>query len=469
VNEVADSFSVTELPEDDFFGGMSTIAEMFSNFLLNSGFEVIDSTVYFEDETFDEVMEDLQIDEIMPETYNTDFDMVSDESFSRMFFYGFGVPILAAQEEVSTSVNGPFVADMPLHSYATRERYRSLGARVHFDSDQQVTAIYDYENETEYKPGDNGWEEAKLLARITCFTLVTAREHLIWTHMLAAQPTTVYSQSMLPPNHPIRRLLTIHTYRTSTVNANAFQALIPEGSMLHRGGPFEYEGGLKDIFQLSWETSNIFEPFKTRRINPALQELVDANRFPFVSQGIAYYELVEEFVRAWLNESGDQASDNYAMAFYESMRATTIGQAYEIPEYSGEQDMIDLLTQAIWTVTAWHELVGYAADLNHPKVGGTCRITKECDPTQVDADSFILMEIVVAVTSIRMPWLMREFPNYFGSGGAPAWERTVWDNFVNKMGELSTVVQNQDEERISAGHPEFKHMDPARFECAVSV
>jgi len=469
VTEITDSFSVTELPEDDFFGPLSLSFAMGGDFLLNSGFEVIDSTVYFEDETFDEVMEDLRIDQIMPPTYNTDFDMVSDESFSRMFFYGFGVPILAAQEEVSTSENGPFVADMPLHSFATRERYRSLGARVHFDSHQQVTAIYDYENETEYKPGDEGWEAAKFLARITCFTLITAREHLIWTHMLGAQPITVNSQTKLPPSHPIRRLLTIHTYRTSTVNANAFSALVPEGSMLHRAGPFEYEGGLKNIFQYSWDTSNIFEPFKTRRINPALQELVDANRFPFVSQGIAYYELVEEFVREWLNESGDQASDTYAMEFYEGMRASTIGQAYEIPEYSGEQDMIDVLTQAIWIVTAWHELVGYVADLNNPKTGAFARISKECDQTQVDAASFIVAELVCASTSIRMPYLMREFPNYFGSGGAPAWERTVWDSFVNKMGELSTVVQNQDEERISAGHPEFKHMDPARFECAVSV
>ena len=39
----------------------------------------------------------------------------------------------------------------------------------------------------------------------------------------------------LAPNHPIRRLLTVFTYHATEVNLNAFDTLVPNTSILHRG------------------------------------------------------------------------------------------------------------------------------------------------------------------------------------------------------------------------------------------
>ena len=39
----------------------------------------------------------------------------------------------------------------------------------------------------------------------------------------------------LAPNHPIRRLLTVFTYHATEVNLNAFDRLVPNTSILHRG------------------------------------------------------------------------------------------------------------------------------------------------------------------------------------------------------------------------------------------
>jgi hypothetical protein len=64
-----------------------------------------------------------------------------------------------------------------------------------------------------------------------------------------------------------------------------------------------------------------------------------------------------------------------------------------------------------------------------------------------------------------MPSMMAEYPNFFGAGGAPAYEREVWNVFVNKLKAQSVKVKNADAKR----DVEFKYFDPARFECSVSV
>jgi hypothetical protein len=67
--------------------------------------------------------------------------MQTDDSFSRIFFYGMGCVLLTQQQDVSTSDLGPFVIDMPLHHLQVRQLFIKYGARIHFSQDQKVTAI----------------------------------------------------------------------------------------------------------------------------------------------------------------------------------------------------------------------------------------------------------------------------------------------------------------------------------------
>lgn len=67
--------------------------------------------------------------------------MVTDESFSRIFFYGMGCVLLTKQKDLSDSEHGPFVVDMPFHKLKVRDLYRPYGACVYFNADQKVTAI----------------------------------------------------------------------------------------------------------------------------------------------------------------------------------------------------------------------------------------------------------------------------------------------------------------------------------------
>lgn len=420
------------------------------------------------DEESSRLLKDLYLDEGrgMPKSYNKDFDLQSDESFSRMFFYGIGAPLLAAQKEVSESVAetlGPFQVDMPIHNLGVRERFRPYGARVHFNANQQVTAIYDYAKGEIYRPNDEeAWNKAKYLAKATAMILATVKEHLVSTHLIVANTATRASTMELSPSHPIRRLLTIFTFRTTDVNTGAFVLLVPENSLLHRGTAFKYDA-IKTIFDTSYTESIAFKPFSRRRYIPELTKLSDDNKFPYIDQGTKYYEIVQSFVSEWLKTSGEQAEDEQAMNFYNSVKESTKGQAYEIPDYRTQDDMVDVCSQIIFIATAYHELVGTAVDYSCLPSRAGFRVCE--NQTSNDLQSFLIQAIITATTNIGMPPLDSEFDNFFGVGGAPDWEINLWGKFRTELKKQSKLVQDADKSR----DVEFKHFDPLNFECSVSV
>ena len=445
----------------------------------------------------------------MPVSYATDFDMLTDESFSRIFFYGLGSVLMAKQQHVSRSEYGPFLVDIPLQDLKLRddEKFRPLGARIHFSREQMVTAIHDHANNKTFVPGDEGWEEAKMLARCSAFLLVTAREHLTWAvsdccccicvvttnqcvvhqmvfvelerllthtlfsfslqpifqHLLVSNAATREKTIHLNPDHPIRRLLTVFTFGATEVNVNAFSSLVPDACILHRATALEYSS-MTQLFEMAYSDSVAFEPFGDKQYNPELQTLIDNGLFPYASEGKEYYDIVLSFVKKWLKEAGDAASDEQARAFYDAIRTSTNGQKYELPSMDKEKHaMAKLLATIIFTVTADHELVGHVVDYTTNPSGGHARISKN-NPLEVDLQSYLYAATVTASTSRKMPALMGEFKNFFGVDG-PDWERTHWDSFQGKLKKQSKKVREADKAR----KVEFKYFDPAHFECSISV
>ena len=138
-----------------------------------------------------------------------------------------------------------------------------------------------------YKPGDAGWDEAKLLAKNTALLLVTVREHLIWSHFVLANATTTISITELKPSQPLHRLLTIFTYRTTYVNSLALETLLKENAILHRSVGLTFKAML-DLMDMSYETCNIYQPFPDQKLAPEIQKLVNDDKFPYILDSRAY-------------------------------------------------------------------------------------------------------------------------------------------------------------------------------------
>lgn len=211
-----------------------------------------------------------------------------------------------------------------------------------------------------------------------------------------------------------------------------------------------------------------FKPFPDREVtNPAVRSLNTKERitFPYLTEGCEYYGIIKAMVSEWLDNADEEASDEYAQNFYNAMKETTKHQAYKLPKYSKES-MVELISTIIFSVTAYHELIGHVPDYTDTPEKAGFRIGKNTSQTQVDVQSYILAAIIAASTSLPAPQLMAEFPNYIGAGGAPEWERDVWNKYLLNMGLQAKKVQQDDREREPS---EFKYYDPSLFECSVSV
>ena len=465
VVKVSDKFSFIILQEDDIYAIFPTVLSWMGNFLGSKIIYPLKDKIQFAETNEQAVtlFQEVKLSEALPKSYHTWSDMLTDENFSRIFFNGMGVVLLDGADNEAGEL-GPYLVDMPLQNFETRQGFRPYGARIHFDDDQMVAAIFDYHKEKLYRPGDDGWARVKFVAKTSMITLVTAREHLVYTHLLLSNSTTRHSTIILPPSHPIRRLLTIFIHRTNTVNFNAVNNLVPENSLLHRGTGFEYKA-LVEVFEGSFESCDIYKPFPMRKTHPALLALSKEGKLPYMSEGTGYYNIVKKFVKQWLDEAGDAANDDLAETFYEAMKAGTKGQSYELPDYETADSMVDLLSQIIFVVTAWHELVGGVVDyVSLPSQCGF-RITEDDSQIGSDLQSYFLMGIVGASTSIRMPFLMRGFKNFFGKGVGQDWEVTVWGDFLAALEKQSEAVKKADAKRAV----EFKSFDPENFECSVSV
>ena len=66
----------------------------------------------------------------------------------------------------------------------------------------------------------------RLAAALRQARLVTVREHLIWTHMIASNSLTKASILELPPSHPLARLLKVFTFRANEINTFARDTLL---------------------------------------------------------------------------------------------------------------------------------------------------------------------------------------------------------------------------------------------------
>jgi len=294
---VCPEWTTSILKEDDMTDNELTRAKLIVRkiFLSDTEFPIEDSDFCYADiAQAERVLNDLRLrpGQGFPATYNTDFNMQTDESFSRIFFHGMCAPLIFVEPEVTDPEYikyGPFMVDLDFTSslpIRDEEKFKKFGARIHFDESKMVSAIYDSHEEKYFFPGDDDWEAAKMQAKVTAVTLCTIREHLAQTHLMVSNDASREVVRNLHPEHPIRRLLAIFTYNAVSVNQSACKALVPERCTIHRALPFKYEG-ITAVFSNSFTTSVAWQPFPDREIiNPALKALTthEESGFPYYNE-----------------------------------------------------------------------------------------------------------------------------------------------------------------------------------------
>uniref|UniRef100_A0A7S0H403 Lipoxygenase domain-containing protein n=1 Tax=Amorphochlora amoebiformis TaxID=1561963 RepID=A0A7S0H403_9EUKA len=421
---------------------------------------------------------DLCVGKALPKPLHTWDEMDSNDALKRLFFYGPGAIFLTEtkDEEVRKRL-GPFVVDMSQDvNLEVRIGFRKYGVRAHFDAKQNLRCIYDAFYKKEVLPGDKMWAHAKHLLKQNFGMRITFVNHLVQTHLCMANVIVNAMVTSLPPDHPVRRLLTVFTFRTSYINSAAAESLTPEFSMSHRSSALTYKS-MRQLMENGVKSCRIFQPFpEGPHATQGFQKLAKHGLFPYLEDGLAYHSTIKRFVTTWLSHADETDAANkktesnmdYLRNFYGEIYEQTERYAHTIGSYENDPlkfraQVVELLTQCIFVVTAHHEIVGSLADFASDIT--FCAPRARIGATRSDLQSFLICAAVAALTSIRTPRLMSKFENLFGKDGFPEWERTCWEGFLDELKGLHEKISKKNETRPWA----FRYMDPEVMESSVSI
>jgi len=380
-------------------------------------------------------------------------DVTSDRTLTRYFFYGIGAarPVRQSEED-----GGGFIVDLdPLLDYPVKKGYFPYQGKVFFNKYAEVTHII-YQGKT-VTPNDGfKWEFAKYLVRTSALVHVTAYEHLIQSHLIYSNITTNAAVTNLGPDHPLRRLLHIHTYRTAFINKTAVTALAPPGGILERLFAFNNETMvrvLEDAF-----TNYHFKTFPDL-IKSLNMENVDGNIFPMGQDGMDYWMIVERYVHDYVHLFYDYTyskitHDAEVVAFWNYLQKHFPNG---LPELT-IPNLITYITQFIHYVSGMHIHAGndsaYARD---PAFAGS--IVKEGSLMTTPQYSFTQTMLIVATVG-KMPQMTEDFSHLL-----PVQALGVWRNFNAELIALSKEIDFRNCTRPWV----FNSMNPSQLVTSVAT
>ena len=111
--------------------------------------------------------------------------------------------------------------------------------------------------------------------------------------------------------------------------------------------------------------------------------------------------------------------DEEVISFYNRVKSSIYNQVHIISEYSSTQNFINLITQFIFTITVYHNLVGLSAEFVAYPTRDRFRILANLDSNQIDIQIFISTYLCNVIGKIHRLQLMSKNKNFFRVYSAP--------------------------------------------------
>ena len=242
-----------------------------------------------------------------------------------------------------------------LSEFPVREGLAKLGCRIHFAESSgalQVASI-EYQGRVT-RPEDSAWPFAHRIALCTLLTHTTVWRHGMQYHVAgiaAFAPVT----NDLPPAHPLRRLLAPHIYQTLSTNFHTHLTLRRSGFDV-TGLSFSYET-IKRYYNEGARNFDIsrLDP----RVDIQRKNLPDSLRFPYRDQALMYFDLIESYVRRYIDhyyeDDRQLQADAAVRAWFDALDAYIVGGIRSYAPHLAKADLIRLCTLLIYSVTVEHE------------------------------------------------------------------------------------------------------------------
>lgn len=251
-----------------------------------------------------------------------------------------------------------------LATYPHHEGLRSLGVRVHFRVDELGRRLVADAIECELgecTPGGPQWELAKKLALCAATTHVSLVRHFNWVHLAAGGPFAIATRNCLPADHPLRRMLWPHMFRTQYSNQ-----LVTKGQMV-RGGDFETifsftQPGMCALFAESYEEFDIrvLDPVRDAERRGIADATFDR---PALANRRAHFDVMHEHTARYLGlyyaSDDDLRKDAGVMAWVQALeRLIPNGVRGLVSGEPTRANVARLCAAFIYMAAVEHELLG---------------------------------------------------------------------------------------------------------------
>lgn len=200
-------------------------------------------------------------------------------------------------------------------------------------------------NQKVYRPGEQGWEQAKFAANSMELRFTVFARHLAHTHLITGQSFSL-SAYALPAAHPLRAFLDFFTYSTLTVNDFAFQLLVTPASFFLQSQFIAPE-------QVGRLFTNMVANYRLEQLMPPrdiAQRGIDAiPGHPYVEDSMDVWNAITHFVQAFVKATyaTDKAvRDDAALVEWYKQLVTLL------PDRSPETHKLEGLTTLVETLSA---------------------------------------------------------------------------------------------------------------------
>lgn len=314
-------------------------------------------------------------------------------------------------------------------------------------------------------PGDELWQHAKWVFRVSMLVTCTIKDHLVGVHLMYSNYMSVALREELPLAHPMRPLIFIHTYGTTTVNRAAVFSLCVEHGLLHRASSLTWPG-TEAAFKLSFEIKN--RRFADMRDITKEAGTLGLNEqvYPYGTDLRAYYDVVETYVAgyvdAYYSSDADIRADMFLQRFWQNLRRQSKDRLIST-RLDGKEQLVKALTNGIVAITSFHNHMGNVAEyLVNPTYSGG-KITLRSTMSDMQA-SFQGLNIALT-TAVPMPKLMGDFTHLLHRDDKLPRTQEVFGRFQEDLKRLADRI----DARNAVSDRVCNSFNPRFLLCSVSI
>lgn len=236
-----------------------------------------------------------------------------------------------------------------------------LGVRVEFAQEGPRLRATAIESDLgRHVPGDAGWDRAVGLALCAATTHTSLVRHYNWVHLVPGAAFAIATRSALPTDHPVKRLLWPHIFRTQ------FSNWVTTVGQLSVGGDFEsiFSFTRPDLLRLFDDTAGAFDagvvdPLRDAEKRGVLGRGLD---LPVLANSLAHHEVMcahaERYLRAYYADDAALAADAHVQRWYESLDGLVPNGVGVLGDVSGIESAARLIGSLIHLVAYQHEAHG---------------------------------------------------------------------------------------------------------------